>query len=428
MGRTWAVLTHRLRLLSISADYRRLWLAQAFSSFGEYLFTSTSVVWVATQLFPGSAHLSSLVGFIVLSASVPRIIVGPVAGVYADRWRPRRTMVVTDLSRAVLFVVLLGVEFGRFGHGRIFVAIVGCIVLSEICAQFFNPSRAAMLQVIVPSERRVEAVSMTMFSLTGVAIIATAAGPAIFGLFGARMAIIISIATYSLSCVMTLRVNSRHQPNRKVAGNFWRDFIDGAQVLWRMPMLRIVMIGVCLYSVSLGVNNSVLALFALKTLGLSVSEYGFLAMLFPAGNLIGAIFGVNFIKRVGIHRAHAAALTALGLGFSAYACVWRLLTAGALMLVCGALLSMVVLCQGPILQEVVPEGYMGRISAIAGPITAMTSAASTLVTSQALSLAADRGLTAGTGVWEDPYRLVIIFGAMFLLIGGIVMYVVNSCN
>jgi putative hydrolase of the HAD superfamily len=59
---------------------------------------------------------------------------------------------------------------------------------------------------------------------------------------------------------------------------------------------------------------------------------------------------------------------------------------------------------------------------IAGPAAAMTSAASTFMTSQALSIVTDRGLTAGTGEWDDPYRLVIIFGAMFLFISGIAMW------
>jgi hypothetical protein len=53
---------------------------------------------------------------------------------------------------------------------------------------------------------------------------------------------------------------------------------------------------------------------------------------------------------------------------------------------------------------------------------AMTSAASTLLASQALSFASGHGLTAGNGSWEDLYRIFIIFGATFLLIGGGAMY------
>jgi MFS family permease len=416
-------LTDRLRILLISPDYRRLWLAQAFSSFGEYLFASTGTVWVATQLFPDSPHLPALVGAVVLSASIPRIVAGPIAGVYADRWHVRKTMIVNDSIRAGLFAALLFVvQFGKLQNDQIFIAILVCIILSEISAQFFNPSRAAIMQMVIPTDRRVDAASMSMFSLTGVAIIATAAGPAVFGLLGPRVAITTCIATYIISCIATLRVDARNQPSQHVAGHFWHDFVDGARVARGTPALRMVLVGVCLYGVSLGVNNSVLALFGLKTLDLNPGQYGLLAMMFPLGNLISAVFGGKFIKRLGTHSAYLIALTALGTGYIGYACTRHLITACALMLICGIIFSVYIMCQGPILQEATPEGYMGRISAVSGPMMAMTSAASTLLASQALSFASGHGLTAGNGAWEDLYRIFIISGATFLLIGGGAMY------
>jgi threonine dehydrogenase-like Zn-dependent dehydrogenase len=69
-----------------------------------------------------------------------------------------------------------------------------------------------------------------------------------------------------------------------------------------------------------------------------------------------------------------------------------------------------------------PDGLKPITAILADAAAATTSAASTFLTSQALSVVADRGLTAGTGEWDDPYRLIIIFGAMFLFIGGSAMW------
>lgn len=151
-------------------------------------------------------------------------------------------MIVNDSIRAGLFaVLLLVVQFGKLKHHQIFIVILVCIILSELSAQFFNPSRAAIMQMVIPADRRVDAASMSMFSLTGVAIIATAAGPAVSGLLGARVAISTCIATYIISCVMILCVDDRHQPNRHVVGHFWHDFVDGARVTWGTPALRTVL-------------------------------------------------------------------------------------------------------------------------------------------------------------------------------------------
>ncbi|MFB7876141.1 MFS transporter [Nocardia sp. NPDC056064] len=417
----------RLDRTLIGVDFRRLWLAQAFSSFGEYLFASTSTVWVAARLFPHSPRLPALIGAVILAAAIPRIVVGPLAGVYADRWRARKTMIVNDCLRVGLFVaLLLVVRLGGLDNAATFAAIVICVVVSETSAQFFNPSRAAIMQLVIPEDRRVDAASMSMFSLTGVAIVATAAGPAVFGLFGAQVAIAACVATYAVSCVMTVRVRDSYRPERRVVGRFWRDFADGARSASQAPTLRVVLIGACFYGVSLGINSSVLALFGLKTLGLSPSHYGVLAMMFPLGNLISAVWGVRLIKRIGVHRAYLMALSALGLGYFAYACAGRLVIACLLMLVCGVIFSVYIMCQGPILQAAVPEGYMGRISAVFGPLVSMTSAVSTLFASQVLAFAGAHGIIAGDGGWSDPYRLLIMFGAAFLLLGGASMYVVQA--
>jgi hypothetical protein len=95
---------------------------------------------------------------------------------------------------------------------------------------------------------------------------------------------------------MTLCVDGRHQLYQHAAGHFWHDFIDGARVACRTPALRMVLIGVCLYGVPLGIDNSVLVLFGLKTLDLSPTQYGLLAMMLPGGNLISAISSGKFIK------------------------------------------------------------------------------------------------------------------------------------
>ncbi|WP_336084515.1 MFS transporter [Nocardia sp. SSK8] len=409
----------RFPALSIGADFRRLWLAQALSSFGEYLFAGTSVVWVATSLFPDSPRLPALVGAVVLAAAVPRIVVGPLAGVYADRWCARRTMIVNDCLRAGLFTLLLGaVQVIRLTEVQIYAAILVCIVVSETSAQFFNPARAAVMHVAIPEDRRVDAASMSMFSLTGVAIIAAAAGPALFGIFGATVAISVCVVMYSASGVMVVRSGDHYQPARVAGNRFWRDFTEGVRATWRTPSLRIVVIGACLYGVSMGINNSVLALFGMKTLDLSAARYGLLAMMFPVGNMVSAVLGPRLIQRIGVDRAYPAALSALGLGYLVYACAGGLVTACVLMLACGVIFSIYIMCQGPIVQAAVPEGYMGRISAVLGPVVSIAAAVSTLCASQALSFAGARGVVVGEGGWDDPYRLLIMSGAAFLLIGG----------
>src|SRR5260370_40842504 len=78
--------------------FRRLWTAQLVSIFGDFL-AIYAVFGIISFRMHGTATQASL---ILASFFLPIAIVGPVAGVFVDRWDLKRTMIASDLIRAVL--------------------------------------------------------------------------------------------------------------------------------------------------------------------------------------------------------------------------------------------------------------------------------------------------------------------------------------
>ena len=72
----------------ISRNFSLLWLGQALSSFGEFVFESTVIVWLVTDLYRDSAFLPSAVGMAVAASAIPRVLVAPLAGAWVDRLVP----------------------------------------------------------------------------------------------------------------------------------------------------------------------------------------------------------------------------------------------------------------------------------------------------------------------------------------------------
>src|SRR5947209_12832846 len=81
----------------ISRNYALLWSGQAISLLGDTLLATTIVLWIATRVAAGVSWAPLAVGVAFLAKEIPEFIVGPVAGVYADRWDKRRTMLAMDL-------------------------------------------------------------------------------------------------------------------------------------------------------------------------------------------------------------------------------------------------------------------------------------------------------------------------------------------
>ncbi len=90
-----------------NANWRRLWLAQAISLTGDSVFDITVMLWVAVVLARNRPWAPAAASGVLIAAAVPVLIVGPVAGVWIDRWDKRRIMMTADASRATVIAALL---------------------------------------------------------------------------------------------------------------------------------------------------------------------------------------------------------------------------------------------------------------------------------------------------------------------------------
>ena len=84
------------------APFRRLWLAQVVSIFGDFL-AIYAVFSIVSFRMHGTPEQVSL---ILAAYFLPLAIVGPLAGVFVDRWNLKATMVTSDLVRTALAAML----------------------------------------------------------------------------------------------------------------------------------------------------------------------------------------------------------------------------------------------------------------------------------------------------------------------------------
>jgi MFS family permease len=402
--------------LLINRDFAWLWVAQAASSFGEYLLASTVTVWLVLDLAAGQPGLPALVSAVVLTSTLPRLIVAPLVGVFVDRWRADRVMVQSDLIRFALFPPML-VVVAVAGDVFIIGALLVLLTMIGAVSQFFMPARAAALQVLLPEDRRADAAGKMMFAAVGIAVIATTAGPALYALVGPIPALIVNALTFLLSAACIRKVKGAHaaHPDGDTARRYWPEFAAGCLIAFRTPPIRTVMLGVAFYGFSLGVNNLALPLFALETLSLTSTEYGVVTGAFSLGGLVGSLCAPWVAKIVKPHAVFVLGLGSMGLIYIVYSQVHDFVPAVVLMTAAGIAFSLYLVSQGPILQAATPVGFMGRVTAITTPTLALTSLLGTAATGWLLSV--------GTEETSAVYASAILIGAFLLCLGAVVMVV-----
>jgi MFS family permease len=130
-----------------------LWLARFISSIGDWLALLPLFSLIAFQRH-GSAAETSMV---MVSFSIPVILLGPVAGALIDRSNLKRTLIICDLICAVLATLL-----AFSGHlYQMYLLMAGLSAAS--C--FFLPGQTAALPLIIPANELLVANSINVQTL-----------------------------------------------------------------------------------------------------------------------------------------------------------------------------------------------------------------------------------------------------------------------
>jgi MFS family permease len=92
--------------LLINRNFALLWLGQTISVFGDELFDFTLLIWIAAVLTRRPDGTTEpwaplAVSGVLIATIIPYFLLGPLAGVFVDRWEKRQTMLWMDGLRRV---------------------------------------------------------------------------------------------------------------------------------------------------------------------------------------------------------------------------------------------------------------------------------------------------------------------------------------
>ncbi|MDO9108791.1 MAG: MFS transporter [Coriobacteriia bacterium] len=134
------------RRLAANPKFRRLWLSQLVSGIGDWLVIGFLMPLVTTL----SGGSSFAVAGIMIAKIIPALLFSSVIGVLVDRFDRRRTMIVADLSRAVLALGLIAIAGLSAG---VQLALIYAVVLAmETASLFFFPAKNALIPYLVDEE------------------------------------------------------------------------------------------------------------------------------------------------------------------------------------------------------------------------------------------------------------------------------------
>jgi len=145
-------------------EFRKLWNSMAFSSFGDWLGLLATTV-LAQELAGGDYKKANFaIAGVFIVRLLPAVLLGPIAGVIADRFDRRRLMIVCDILRFGFYLSIPLV------HNYLWLYTATVIV--EAITLFWSPAKEASVPNLVPKDKLENANQVTLLASYGTAPIA----------------------------------------------------------------------------------------------------------------------------------------------------------------------------------------------------------------------------------------------------------------
>jgi MFS transporter, DHA3 family, macrolide efflux protein len=304
------------------------------------------------------------VSFISVADFAPIFLFSFIGGTFADRWRPKRTMIWCDLLSAVsIFVVLLTLIFGDWK------VIFFATLASSILSQFSQPSGMKLFKLHVSEELIQLGMSMyqTMFALF--MILGPIIGTFVFQHFGINAAIgIMGVAFLCSAAVLLLLPPDREIVESKVKTTLVQEMKDGFRYVWNSRPLT--MLGGCFAATGLAMGlTQPLAVFLItERLGLPKEQLQWLMAAFGIGMILGGVLTMALGKKAQPQVLLALGLAAsvvgfLGVGLSTV--FWVTLTA---QFFSGLFMPCIHIGINTMILQSTEEAFIGRVNGILNPL------------------------------------------------------------
>jgi Na+/melibiose symporter-like transporter len=268
------------RALGNNRDLRLLLVASLISLTGDWILRTG----LAYQVYVLTGSTLASAGS-VLASLLPQLILGSIAGVYADRWERRRTMVVTHLMMIAALIPLLTVN----DAGEIWLVYLVIAVQSSL-APFFISAEAALLPSLVKEENHLVTINSLNAQVRDIArLVGAALGGVIGGLGGIALLGITNMATFMLAAGLLWRLKTQRRTVVTHHPNVAREWADGLRSVGSSRALQVFFTFTLITGIGEAIMATLIAPFVRDVLGGDSPAFGVIMAAQAVGGIVGGL-------------------------------------------------------------------------------------------------------------------------------------------
>lgn len=371
--------------------FRRLWLAQMVSIFGDFLALYAIYAAVSFRLHGSARQVTLITVFFLL----PLALISPIAGVFVDRWHPKRTMVTSDLIRTGLALLLILCT----NPWQIYAVLFAISTFSS----FFVPAQSVTTPLLVPRESLISASAAMQQLFSLIRIASPAVAGALVGAFGEASCYYIDSASFLFSAVMIagIAIPIARPHAEKQIGSVLNELFSGTKFIVGHPVIGFVILSIAAGMFAISSFSALLAVYVRDVLHSNTYMFGALGSMVGVGMLLCSLV-IGKLTKLVRHQAYLVSIGMFAIGVFILVLSWlgnAVATLGSCLAI-GFGSGLIIIPAGALMQSEIPHEMRGRVS---------SSSMSLITLAQGVSMLFAGDLAARFGI------LTVYYGSAVLL-------------
>ena len=340
---------------------RRVWMAQLVSLLGDFL-ALFAVISVVTYRMHGTPQQ---VTGVQIAYMLPLALLGPLSGVFVDRWPLKPTLIASDLIRAGLVLLL----FVTTSMWQIYLVLCALSCVSS----FFAPAQSVTIRSHVPPNGLMSANALMQMAMMGTRVVGPAAAGALVAAFGPTICYAIDFVSFLVSAglissvaIVRAMAPVRDSPveestNSKVHAVF-HEMAEGGRFIVHHAAISFVVMAMAAGMFVIGCFGPLIAIYVREWLHAKAGVFGIVSAMVGTGMMLGMPVVRRLSGQVPNATLVLGGLAGIGLGALLLGAFTYVATAMLACFTLGFMFAGVVVPAQTLIQSETPPALMGRIS------------------------------------------------------------------
>lgn len=267
----------------------------------------TSLVGSSMQNFALSLYVLKVTGSAVKFAgilaitTIPELILGPIAGVFVDRFYRKKIIVILDIVSGIVVSIFASLYFAQGTLPISYIYIL--VMILSVISTLFQPAIKTIIPTIMKKEDLIDANATDSLIISMGNFLSPTISGILFGIFGLKVIFVLNALTFFISafseCFIGIPKLSRND-EKLSAKIFIDDFINGIKfAVSKKTIVSIVTLGMIL-NFALGSQVVGITYISKEILNVTDFQYGLVESISFVGMIVSSLFTKYLGKKYSI--------------------------------------------------------------------------------------------------------------------------------